>query len=175
MVNLLQRFDGVSDADAVEEAENDKRWRLVLGTLDEARAPFGPGSLVRFRARAIEHGLDKKLVDRTVELAKRTKKYSWKHLKVAFDASPLRGAGRAFDTWNLIGRAMSKVVGAVATATGVDEEIIREAADLTVLDAPSICAPRGRARRGARKNELDVTRAAAVVNLQEIARQRRVA
>src|SRR4051812_32046341 len=68
MVNLLQRYDGLSDADAVEAAENDRRWQLVLGCLDKERAPFGQGSLVRFRVRAISNDLDKKLVDRTVEL-----------------------------------------------------------------------------------------------------------
>lgn len=140
MVNLLQRFDGISDADAVEEAENDKRWKLVLGTLDVDEAPFGQGTLFRFRTKACEHGLDKKLVDRTVELAKRTKRYSWKHLKVALDSSPLEGAGRVEDTWNLIGRAMSKVVSAVAKATGVDEVVVIEGADLTVLEGPSFKA-----------------------------------
>lgn len=140
MVNLLQRFDGISDADAVEEAENDKRWKLVLGTLDVDEAPFGQGTLFRFRTKACEHGLDKKLVERTVELAKRTKRYSWKHLKVALDSSPLEGAGRVEDTWNLIGRAMSKVVAAVAKATGVDEAVVIEGADLTVLEGPSFKA-----------------------------------
>src|SRR6185503_5443994 len=33
MVNLLQRYEGLSDADAVDAAENDRRWQLVLGTL----------------------------------------------------------------------------------------------------------------------------------------------
>jgi hypothetical protein len=30
MVNLLQRYDGLSDADAVDAAENDRRWQLVF-------------------------------------------------------------------------------------------------------------------------------------------------
>lgn len=140
MVMLLQRFDGLSDADAVDEAENDQRWQLVLGTLGAKRAPFGQGSLVRFRMRAIEHDLDKKLVDRTVELAKRSKKYGWKHLKVALDSSPLEGAGRVEDTWNLIGRAMAKVVGAVAKATGAEESAVLHGAGITLLDGPSIKA-----------------------------------
>jgi len=113
MVMLLQRYAGLSDADAVEAAENDRRWQLVLGTLGKTASPFGQGSLVRFRARAIAHDLDKKLVDRTVELAKKTKKFGWQKLRVVFDSSPLEGAGRVEDTWNLIGRAMSKVVAAV--------------------------------------------------------------
>src|SRR5512139_2139786 len=80
MVMLLQRYEGLSDADAVDEAENDQRWQLVLGTLGQKRAPFGQGSLVRFRERVIAHDLDKKLVDRTVELAKKTKGFGWKQL-----------------------------------------------------------------------------------------------
>jgi hypothetical protein len=138
MVNLLQRYDGLSDADAVEAAENDRRWQLVLGTLDEDRAPFGQGSLFRFRFRAIANDLDKKLVDRTVELAKKTGGFGWKALRVALDSSPLHGAGRVEDTWNLIGRAMSKVVHAISIALDVEEETVIKSAGLSVLTGDSI-------------------------------------
>ena len=111
MVNLLQRYEGLGDRDAVSAAENNRRWHLVLGHLGDDNAPFGQGSLVRFREKMVAHDLDKKLVDRTIEIAKRTKKFGWKNLKVMFDSSPLEGAGRVEDTWNLIGRAMLKVVG----------------------------------------------------------------
>lgn len=140
MVNLLQRYEGLSDADAVDAAENDRRWQLVLGTLGEEQAPFGQGSLVRFRMRMIEHDLDRKLVDRTVELAKRTKKFGWQHLRAALDSSPLRGAGRVEDTWNLIGRAMSRVVAAIGVVLEVDSAEVVEAAGLSVLEAGSVKA-----------------------------------
>src|SRR5215471_393836 len=94
MVMLLQRYEGLSDADAVDAAENDRRWQLVLGTLGQERAPFGQGSLVRFRLKMIEHDLDRALLDRTVELAKSTGKFGWKALRVALDSSPLEGSGR---------------------------------------------------------------------------------
>lgn len=140
MVMLLQRYDGISDADAVDAAENDRRWQLVLGTLDRDLAPFGQGSLVRFRLRAIANDLDKRLVDRTVELAKKTGAFGWKQLRVALDSSPLHGAGRVEDTWNLIGRAMSKVVHSVSLALGIDEDSVIKSAKLTVLGADSIKA-----------------------------------
>jgi Transposase DDE domain/Transposase domain (DUF772) len=140
MVNLLQRYEGLSDADAVDAAENDRRWQLVLGCLGNERAPFGQGSLVRFRVRMIEHDLDKKLVDRTIELAKRTGKFGWQRLRVALDSSPLRGAGRVEDTWNLVGRAMGKVVAAVSVALSMDNEHVISAAGLTLLQADSIKA-----------------------------------
>jgi hypothetical protein len=140
MVLLLQRYDGLSDADAVDAAENDRRWQLVLGTLGSDRAPFGQGTLVRFRVRAVANDLDKKLVDRTVELAKRTGGFGWKHLRVALDSSPLYGAGRVEDTWNLIGRAMSKVVHSISLALDLDEETVIKSAGLSVLSADSIKA-----------------------------------
>lgn len=59
MVLLLQRYEGLSDADAVEAAENDRRWKLVLGVLGQDSAPFGQGSLVRFRVRMVAHDLDR--------------------------------------------------------------------------------------------------------------------
>ena len=138
MVMLLQRYDGLSDADAVEAAENDRRWQLVLGCLGTDQAPFGQGTLVRFRTRAVANDLDKKLVDRTIELAKKSGGFGWKHLRVALDSSPLHGAGRVEDTWNLIGRAMSKVVHAVSLALDIAEEAVIESAGLSVLSADSI-------------------------------------
>jgi len=138
MVNLLQRYDGLSDADAVEAAENDRRWQLVLGCLGEERAPFGQGTLVRFRVRAVSNDLDKKLVDRTVALAKKTGGFGWKTLRAALDSSPLHGAGRVEDTWNLIGRAMTKVVHAIGLALDLDEETVIKSAGLSVLTGDSI-------------------------------------
>lgn len=140
MVMLLQRYDGLSDADAVDAAENDRRWQLVLGTLGRDQAPFGQGSLVRFRVRAIANDLDKRLVDRTVELAKKTGGFGWQKLRVALDSSPLHGAGRVEDTWNLIGRAMSQVVHAVSLALDIDEETVIQGAGLRVLGGGSIKA-----------------------------------
>jgi hypothetical protein len=75
MVMLLQWYVGLSDADAVDATENDLRWQLVLGTLGQKKASFGQGTLVRFRVRAIANDLDKKLVDKTIELAKATLKF----------------------------------------------------------------------------------------------------
>lgn len=38
MMMLLQRYNGLSDADAVDAAENDRRGQLVLGCLGTERA-----------------------------------------------------------------------------------------------------------------------------------------
>jgi hypothetical protein len=138
MVMLLQRYDGLSDADAVDAAENDRRWQLVLGCLGTEQAPFGQGTLVRFRTRAVANDLDKKLVEKTIDLAKKHGGFGWKQLRVAMDSSPLHGAGRVEDTWNLIGRAMSKVVHAVSLALDIEEDTVIESAGLSVLSGDSI-------------------------------------
>ncbi len=140
MVMLLQRYEGLSDADAVDAAENDLRWQLVLGTLGQDKAPFGQGSLVRFRVRSAHHDLDRKLVERTVALAKKSGRFGWQKLRAALDSSPLEGAGRVEDTWNLIGRAMSKVVRAVSLALELEEEKVISEARLSVLSATSVKA-----------------------------------
>ena len=140
VVMLLQRYEGLSDARAVDAAENDRRWQLVLGTLGREQAPFGQGSLVRFRLRMMAHDLDRKLVDRTVELAKKSGAFGWKNLRVCLDSSPLEGAGRVEDAWNLIGRAMSKVVHAVSMALDIDEGQVIQGAQLSVLKSDSVKA-----------------------------------
>lgn len=140
MATLLQRYEGISDADAVDAAENDRRWQLVLGVLGDEESPFGQGSLVRFRQKMIENDLDRALLDRTVELAKSTGKFGWKSLRIALDSSPLEGSGRVEDTWNLVGRAMGRVVAVVAAALEIDEAVIIAEARLRVLTADSIKA-----------------------------------
>lgn len=138
MVTLLQAYDKTGDADAVVTAEMDKRWQLVLGCLGDDEAPFSQGVLSQFRERMIVHDLDKKLLARTVELAKKTGKFGWQHLKAAIDSSPLLGAGRVLDTWNLIGRALSTVVTCAAKVTGQPRETIIADAQLVLSVAPSL-------------------------------------
>lgn len=140
MVTLLQAYTGVSDAEAVEAAEMDGRWQLVLGTLENEGAPFGQGSLVRFRARLVNAELDQRLVERTVELAKSTGTFGWKKLRVALDSSPLRGAGRVEDGWNLIGHAMNQLVVVLARLANTQPAKIVDEAGLDLLVGPSLKA-----------------------------------
>jgi hypothetical protein len=140
MVTILQGYTGLSDADAVCEAEMDLRWQLVLGTIGLESAPFGQGTLVRFRERLIAHDMDKRLVDRTVQIAKARGGFGWQKLKAALDSSPLIGAGRVEDTWNLIGRATGRVLAALSIATDVPVTTISEEADLSLFGGSSLKA-----------------------------------
>jgi Transposase DDE domain/Transposase domain (DUF772) len=138
MVTLLQAYDHVGDADAVVTASMDKRWQLVLGTLSEEVAPFSQGALVAFRERLIAHDLDRKLVAHTVALAKTSGKFGWQHLRVALDSSPLIGAGRVEDTWNLLGRAMQQLMVLASQVTGLSQEVIHQKAGVTLLGHSSV-------------------------------------
>lgn len=140
MVTILQAWLGVSDEDAVEFAEMDKRWQMVLGVLGTEEAPFSQGALFNVRQRLIAHDLDRQLIDRTVALARATRGFSHTALRAAFDASPLFGAGRVEDTFNLIGHGVREVLGTVAVRLGVDIEQAAERAGIPLVVGSSLKA-----------------------------------
>src|SRR5436305_14418009 len=105
---ILQAYTGVSDDEVIEASIMDRRWQLVLNCVDREHAPFSKGTLVTFRERLIAHDLDRRLIERTVELAAETKAFGGRQLRGALDSSPLWGAGRVEDTYNLLGHALRK-------------------------------------------------------------------
>jgi hypothetical protein len=115
---LLQAYTGVSDDEVIEASTMDRRWQLVLDCLDAEAPPFSKGTLVGFRQRLIEADLDRRLVQRTVELAAARKAFGSRQLRAALDSSPLWGAGRVEDTYNLLGHALRKALGVLARQQG---------------------------------------------------------
>jgi hypothetical protein len=118
LATILQAYTGASDDEAIETLTMDRRWQLVLDCLDCEQAPFSKATLVRFRAKLIEKGLDRRLVERTVELAEQDRGVSPRHLRAALDSSPLWGAGRVEDTYNLLGHALRTALGVIARQQG---------------------------------------------------------
>lgn len=114
---IVQAYTGVSDDEVIEALVMDRRWQLVLDCLDCEQAPFGKGTLVRFRAILIAKGFDRQLVERTVEMAKLKGGFSSRSLRSALDSSPLWGAARVEDTYNLLGHALRKALGVIARAS----------------------------------------------------------
>jgi hypothetical protein len=132
MVVLLQAYTGTSDAEAVQQSVVDLRWQMVLDVLGATRPAFSQGALHDFRHRLIAHDLDRRLLERTAELARETKGFDAKKLpkslRVAADSKPLQGAGRVEDTLNLLGHAARDVVHCVALLTDADPvEVSRQA------------------------------------------------
>ena len=125
MVTILQGYEKCSDADAVEQTVFDRRWQMVLDLPADGEPAFAQGALVEFRARLIKHAMDKRLVEQSVKVAKETKGFGHKALRVALDSAPLWGAGRTEDTFNLIGHALAVVVAcAAATVECPKSEVI---------------------------------------------------
>lgn len=140
LVVLLQAYEGRSDASAVEQTVFDRRWQMVLDCHDVDAPAYSQGVLVDFRTRLIRHGLDKRLLERTVELAKQTGDFGFKQLRVALDSAPLWGGGRVEDTFNLIAHAVEVVVGCAAIASGRSEEAVRLDAELELVGQSSVKA-----------------------------------
>ena len=118
LATILQAYTKVSDDEVIEAAVMDRRWQLVLDCMGAEEPPFSKGTLVGFRRRLIEGDLDRRLVERTVELAAATKGFGAAALRAALDSSPLWGAGRVEDTFNLLGHALRKALGVIAVLQG---------------------------------------------------------
>jgi len=122
MATLVQGYLGVSDAEVVELTVMDLRVQLVLGRLGQTETAFSQGAFREFRQRMMRHDMDRRLLERTVELARQTKEFDWrklpKTLRVGIDSAPLEGAGRVEDTFNLLGHAARKVVDCAAGLLG---------------------------------------------------------
>src|SRR5580704_9875074 len=118
LATILQAYTGVSDDEVIEATVMDRRWQLVLDCMGAEEPPFSKGTLVGFRQRLIEGNLDRRLVERTVELAARTGGFGARALRAALDSSPLWGAGRVEDTFNLMGHALRKALGVIAVLQG---------------------------------------------------------
>jgi DDE family transposase/transposase-like protein DUF772 len=140
LVTLLQAAMGLSDEDAVECAAMDLRWQMLLDNLGSEDAPFSQGTLFNFRERLIAAELDQRLLDRTVELAKTTRGFSYKSLRAAFDASPLFGAGRVEDTFNLIGHAARELLKTVAQRLDITVDEAVKRAGIPLLTGSSLKA-----------------------------------
>jgi predicted kinase len=142
MASLLQGYLKVSDAETVEMTVVDLRWQMVLDRLGLQEPAFSQGALHEFRERLIRTDMDRRLLERTAEFARRTNAFDWrklpKDLRVAVDSSPLEGAGRVEDTINLLGHAARKVVDCAADLLGWNPERVAREAGIPVLLESSV-------------------------------------
>lgn len=68
------------------------------------------------------------LLERTIELASQNQEFGSRALRAALDSSPLWGAGRVEDTYNLVGHALKKALRVVADQQEGDlVEVAKEA------------------------------------------------
>jgi hypothetical protein len=144
MAMLVQGYLGISDAEMVELTVVDLRVQMVLGCLGTEQPAFSQGALQEFRERLIAADLDRRVLERTVELAKRTKAFDYrklpKTLRVAIDSSPLEGTGRVEDTYNLLAHAARNVVRCAAHVLGWRVDRVCREAGIPLLLGSSVKA-----------------------------------
>jgi hypothetical protein len=137
---ILQAYTGASDDEVIEATTMDRRWQLVLDCLDAQEPPFSKGTLIAFRKRLIETQMDRQLIERTIELAKETAGFGAGPLRAALDSSPLWGASRVEDTYNLLGHALRKALGVIARQQGRGLTEIATEADASLVGGSSLKA-----------------------------------
>lgn len=108
---ILQAYTGVSDD---EVRDRDPHGPKLPGGVElpghrsaaveskEHSWPFGDDLSTR--------RLDRRLIERTIELASHSQEFRPRQLRAALDSSPLWGTGRVEDTYNLIGHARKKTL-----------------------------------------------------------------
>src|SRR5947209_1929576 len=140
LATILQAYMGVSDDEVIEATTMDRRWQLVLDCLDCHEPPFSKGTLVAFRKRLIDAQMDRRLIERTIEVAAATAAFGARPLRAALDSSPLWGASRVEDTYNLLGHALRKALGVIARQQGRGLAEVAVEAGATLLSGSSLKA-----------------------------------
>jgi IS5 family transposase len=140
MLTLLQVYSGEADHEAVELTVDSRRWQMVLDCLGAEEPLCCQKTLYDFRMRLIHTGMDQRLLERTVELARRYGGFDAKALRAALDSSPLWGQGRVEDTVNLIGHAARNVIDCLAALTRQTVAEVLEATGLSLFESQSLKA-----------------------------------
>jgi hypothetical protein len=93
MATLLQGYLKASDATMVELTVFDLRVQMVLDCVGSTEPAFSQGTLSEFRQRLIRTQMDRRLLERTAQVAMGQREFDWcqlnASLKVAIDSRPL--------------------------------------------------------------------------------------
>ena len=122
----------------VELTVVDLRVQMVLDCLGAAKPAFSQGALLDFRERLIRTDMDRRLLERTVELARETGEFDWRKLprslRVAVDSSPLREraawrirsicSGTRPARWSRVGTSVALASETVAERAGVEVSLM---------------------------------------------------
>ena len=107
-VLLLQFYDDVSDAEAVERVCFDLRWKVALNVSLDYDG-FHPSSLSVFRARLLEHGQERYAFDRLLAVSREAGLLADK-VTLLTDTTDVKGAGAVQDTYTLLRKGIRKLL-----------------------------------------------------------------
>jgi hypothetical protein len=107
-VLLLQFYDDVSDAEAVERVLFDLRWKVALNiSLDYSG--FHPSSLSVFRTRLVTHKQERYTFDRLLKVSREAGLLADK-VTLLTDTTDAKGAGAVQDTYTLLRKGIRKLI-----------------------------------------------------------------
>jgi transposase len=110
-VILLQFYDDVPDAEAVERTLFDMRWKVALN-LPLDYPGFDSSSLTYFRKRLLEHGKERYAFDRFVQVG-RAAGFIPDKVTLLVDTTATKGAGAVQDTYTLLRKGTRKLLKAM--------------------------------------------------------------
>lgn len=84
--------------------------------------------------------MDRRLIERTIEIATSSQAYGPRADRAALDSSPLWGTGRVEDTYNLVGHALKKIMRVVADQQGRELVEVAQEAGAEIVCATSLKA-----------------------------------
>lgn len=107
-ITLLQFYDDVSDAEAIDRLKFDLRWKVALNlALDFA--PPNASSLSVFRSRLVQHGQERYAFNRLIQVG-RAAGFLPEKITVLIDTLAQHGAGAVQDTYTLIRKSIRRVL-----------------------------------------------------------------
>jgi hypothetical protein len=107
-VTLLQFFDDVSDAEAVDKMKFDRRWQVALN-LPLDYPGFDPSCLTYFRKRLIANGQERYAFNRFLAVG-REAGFLPDLVTLLTDTTHVKGAGAVQDTYTLLRKGLRKLL-----------------------------------------------------------------
>jgi hypothetical protein len=105
---LLQFYDDVSDAEAVDRMKFDRRWQVALN-LPLDYAGFDPSCFTYYRKRVIENGQERYAFNRFIAVG-REAGFIPDRVTLLTDTTNVQGAGAVQDTYTLLRKGMRKLL-----------------------------------------------------------------
>jgi len=110
---LLQCYDKVSDAEAVERTKYDLRWKTALG-LEDHEGLCAKFTLQTFRSKLVLSERGRDILNTSVKVCREAGVLRSRKIRASIDTSPIIGRGAVKDTYNLVADGMVKLLRALA-------------------------------------------------------------
>jgi transposase len=107
-ITLLQFYEDVSDAEAIDRLKFDLRWKVALNLPLDFEPPHS-SSLSVFRGRLVQHGQERYAFDRMVQVG-RAAGFLPDKITLLVDTLAQHGAGAVQDTYTLIRKSIRRVL-----------------------------------------------------------------